>query len=230
MDPKNPVSRRNVLIGGLMGAVAYVAAACSNAISSLSPKPSVAASAAPTAAPTAVASAAPAKPLRFWMPPMKGDGSSETFWKDQMAAYTALSGTPVEVRIIPWESLLETYTTGYSGTEPPDVVYLVPDFLGRFAKGGQLRDMGSVPAATTWQSAFRPDFWGGAAYIGKQWGPPNVASAPAFIWNKAHFTDVGLDPEVGPKTWEDVRSYAKKLTKPGGSAGDSASSSRTPKP
>jgi ABC-type glycerol-3-phosphate transport system substrate-binding protein len=217
MDPNKPVPRRNVLIGGVLSAVAFGIAACGNAISSLTPKPSTAgASAGPgsSSAPSAAASLTGGT-LKYWTPPMAAEGV-EAFWAEQMAAYKTLTGTEVEVRVIPWETLLETLTTGYSGSEPPDVVYLVPDFLGRFSKGGHLRDMGAVPAAAAWKSEFPDDLWGGAFYKGKQWGPPNITSAPAFIWNKSHFEAAGLDPEAPPKTWEDVRAYAKKLTKPGG--------------
>ena len=34
-----------------------------------------------------------------------------------------------------------------------------------------------------------------------------------LTWNKDHFKEAGLDPEKPPKTWDEFRDYAKKLTK-----------------
>src|SRR5205823_4634845 len=42
------------------------------------------------------------------------------------------------------------------------------------------------------------------------WGAdPNFA----FVWNKALFREVGLDPERPPRTLDELRQYARKLTK-----------------
>lgn len=37
-----------------------------------------------------------------------------------------------------------------------------------------------------------------------------------FLWNKELFKEAGLDPETPPETWDDVRTFAKKITDIGG--------------
>lgn len=37
-----------------------------------------------------------------------------------------------------------------------------------------------------------------------------------FLWNKELFKEAGLDPETPPATWDDVRTFAKKITDIGG--------------
>ncbi|PJF34795.1 MAG: ABC transporter substrate-binding protein [Candidatus Thermofonsia Clade 1 bacterium] len=52
---------------------------------------------------------------------------------------------------------------------------------------------------------------------GVVWGIPFQRSTPVMYYNKDLFREVGLDPEVAPKTWQDMLEAAKKLTKPDGS-------------
>jgi ABC-type glycerol-3-phosphate transport system substrate-binding protein len=40
-------------------------------------------------------------------------------------------------------------------------------------------------------------------------------SGIVVYWNKAHFREVGLNPEQGPKTWADLEQYATRLYRPG---------------
>lgn len=48
---------------------------------------------------------------------------------------------------------------------------------------------------------------------GKIYGIPSIegAAGQAMVWNKAHFEEVGLDPEVGPATHDEISEFAKKL-------------------
>lgn len=53
--------------------------------------------------------------------------------------------------------------------------------------------------------------------FGVVWGIPFQRSTPVMYYNKDLFREVGLDPEVAPKTWQDMLEAAKKLTLPDGS-------------
>ncbi|GAB7388471.1 ABC transporter substrate-binding protein [Bacillaceae bacterium] len=48
---------------------------------------------------------------------------------------------------------------------------------------------------------------------GKQWGLPFAISTPVIYFNKEHFNQAGLDPNNPPKTFDEWREAAKKLTK-----------------
>ena len=47
---------------------------------------------------------------------------------------------------------------------------------------------------------------------GKLWSIPFQSSAPLLYYNKDAFTEVGLDPNRPPDTWDELTEYAKKLT------------------
>jgi multiple sugar transport system substrate-binding protein len=56
-----------------------------------------------------------------------------------------------------------------------------------------------------------PGLWEGGSYKGTIWTFPFAANNVALYYNKDHFKAAGLDPN-GLKTWEDLKTYAKKLT------------------
>jgi len=54
----------------------------------------------------------------------------------------------------------------------------------------------------------------GCRYLdGKLYGMGWGIDVTGLMWNKDIFTEVGLDPETSPKSWEEVASFAEKLTK-----------------
>ena len=50
---------------------------------------------------------------------------------------------------------------------------------------------------------------------GKLMAFPYNSSTPLLYWNKEMFRKAGLDPDVGPKTWNEVGDFAKKLVASG---------------
>ncbi len=67
------------------------------------------------------------------------------------------------------------------------------------------------------------DFWPGAlksaSWNGKLYGIPTNNETMAFIYNKEIFTKAGLDPNKGPETWEEVKSFSKQIKEKTGKAG-----------
>jgi sn-glycerol 3-phosphate transport system substrate-binding protein len=64
-----------------------------------------------------------------------------------------------------------------------------------------------------WFSSFYPGFMANSQTGGKTWGIPFQRSTVVLYWNKDAFKEAGLDPEKAPATWEEMREFAKKLTK-----------------
>ena len=48
---------------------------------------------------------------------------------------------------------------------------------------------------------------------GKLFGLPNSTDNRPFFWNKAHFREIGVDPEKPPATWDQLKEYALKLNR-----------------
>jgi sn-glycerol 3-phosphate transport system substrate-binding protein len=68
-------------------------------------------------------------------------------------------------------------------------------------------------AGKTWFSSFYPGFMENSQTGGKTWGIPFQRSTVVLYWNKDAFKEAGLDPEKAPATWDEMRDFAKKLTK-----------------
>lgn len=62
-----------------------------------------------------------------------------------------------------------------------------------------------------WEDFF-PAFRENSVVRGKIWWIPFQRSTPVLYWNKEAFRKAGLDPEKAPKSWDELREYAKKLT------------------
>ncbi len=51
-----------------------------------------------------------------------------------------------------------------------------------------------------------------ASKDGKIYGIPSEYNVSALVINAAHFKEAGLNPENAPKTWDELKKYAEKLT------------------
>jgi len=172
---------------------------------------------APGRAPLAAARQEPVR-LNLWKAPHTTN--DQQFWTERLAGYgEEHDGVTVEYRITPWETWQETYTSAFAGDSPPDVSYVVDSFFPKFADAGALVDLASLDGVdlTTWEPLFDPTIWQRGTRAGKVYGLPFLQSGISLVWNKKLFSDAGLDPETPPKTWEELREFAKQLTKGEGS-------------
>jgi sn-glycerol 3-phosphate transport system substrate-binding protein len=64
-----------------------------------------------------------------------------------------------------------------------------------------------------WFSSFYPGFMENSQTGGKTWGIPFQRSTVVLYWNKDAFKEAGLDPDKPPANWEEMRDFARKLTK-----------------
>jgi multiple sugar transport system permease protein len=108
--------------------------------------------------------------------------------------------------------------TAIVGKVPPDVVlqgrFTIADWAARdtfiplddYIK----RDRDSLYAIKP--EEYFPAAWNEAVYKGKCYGIPIDVDDRILYYNKALFREAGLDPNKPPKTWDELQSYAKKLT------------------
>jgi len=76
-----------------------------------------------------------------------------------------------------------------------------------------LDDLVKTAEDKAWFEGFYPGFMENARLKGKTYAIPFQRSTPVLYWNKAAFKEVGLDPDKGPATWDEMRDFAQKLTK-----------------
>jgi sn-glycerol 3-phosphate transport system substrate-binding protein len=70
-------------------------------------------------------------------------------------------------------------------------------------------------ADAEWLDSFYPALMANGRIEGKTWGIPFQRSTIVAYYNKDKFREAGLDPESPPKTWDEMISMGKALTKDG---------------
>ncbi len=119
---------------------------------------------------------------------------------------------------IGYNDLLDRVRTAATGSAAPAVCKMPILWGSEFAARGELQEIVLEDYGYTAEN-----FWPGAlksvTYNDTLWGIPTNNETMAFIWNKATFEAAGLDPEVAPTTWEEVRTFSKAIKDATGKAG-----------
>ena len=74
-------------------------------------------------------------------------------------------------------------------------------------------ELATTAADKAWLASFYPAFMRNGTIDGHVWGIPFQRSTIVLYWNKAAFSDSGLDPETPPATWADHASFGARATK-----------------
>lgn len=109
----------------------------------------------------------------------------------------------------------QKFFTSVAANRPPDVVYVDGPQVAEWAEQGALTPLDKQLAADGIKAEdyFAP-CWAQNEYGGKVWALTYCADPNfAFVWNKAHFREAGLDPEKPPRTIEELDSCVRKLNK-----------------
>lgn len=112
-----------------------------------------------------------------------------------------------------------------AGGMPPDVICFARSALAEWASRGAFMaldpyiaadETAAIPDAVR-SSDFYPNVWDEACYKGSVYGIPTSVDNRALLYNKSLLKKAGLvDPSTGearpPRTWEELRDYARRLT------------------
>ncbi len=74
-------------------------------------------------------------------------------------------------------------------------------------------DIAKTDEEKAWLTSFYPALMANGTIEGKVWGIPFQRSTIVMYYNKEAFKAAGLDPEVAPKTWDEMVAAAQALTK-----------------
>ncbi|WP_019240905.1 MULTISPECIES: ABC transporter substrate-binding protein [Bacillus] len=133
---------------------------------------------------------------------------------------TEVNGKKVTVKPIYSGNYEETMTkvqTAVKNKKTPDLAVLLSNDLYQIKNSVQPLDdfIAKDEDLKTMIDDFFPAFLMNAQDEGETYSIPFQRSTVLLYYNKDRFKQAGLDPEVAPKTWEDIVTYGKKLTKPG---------------
>ncbi|KPK40552.1 MAG: hypothetical protein AMJ78_07070 [Omnitrophica WOR_2 bacterium SM23_29] len=123
-------------------------------------------------------------------------------------------GKIIQVDMITVSQLDRRLLTATAGGNPPDVAGIWTWLLTIYADKGALLDLnGYLEESGITKEHYLPVFWEICKYKDKIWGLPSTPASVALHWNKRLFREAGLDPNVPPRTIQQLDLMAEKLTR-----------------
>jgi multiple sugar transport system substrate-binding protein len=137
-------------------------------------------------------------------------GPAETFAVTNAAkAWTKRTG--IQVNVVVASDLGQQLAQGFASGNPPDIFYLGNDQVATYAKAGDLASLDNLKNV----KSFYPSLRAAYTYQGHLYAAPKDFSTLALVLNTAAWKNAGLTAKSYPKTWAQLASVAKKLTKSG---------------
>lgn len=121
----------------------------------------------------------------------------------------------VKYTAVPFDQIITKFQAGVTAGNAPDVAVLDVFSTQQRASKKQTLDL-SAQGADAMKGDFFAAPWSAGNYNGKQHGLPFVTDTRMLFYNKAAFKEVGLDPNKGPVSWDELWAYADKLDKKSG--------------
>ncbi|HWM17793.1 MAG TPA: extracellular solute-binding protein [Microbacterium sp.] len=117
-----------------------------------------------------------------------------------------------------WEG--PTFAVQLAGGSLPDVFTVPFTDSKTLLENGQLMDVTAEVKELGYEDSFNPIVLDGVKdSAGSIFGFPRQAYAMGLHYNRDLFEQAGLDPDVPPTTWDEVREYAKQIHDATGKAG-----------
>jgi multiple sugar transport system substrate-binding protein len=195
---------RRMRVGGLIATVALLAGACSPAATSPSPAASQ-----PAASPSAQAPTGPVT-LNVWVRNYTLDQDSP--YKSAKAAFeTKYPNVTVNLTGYAYDDLYQKVLLTKSGGEIPDVLTLDGPWLGQLVEEGILANLDSYYQNFSGAADIPANFLAASKWNGSYHGVWLNTDVRLMLWNKDVFKQAGLDPDVPPKTWDEVVQMGQQI-------------------
>ena len=138
-----------------------------------------------------------------------GEGNDAEWYQPHIDSFQEkFPNIDVEVVMQPWESREEQLTASITGGNAPDVVYMTPDFLPRFADEDLLV---SLDELRDW-STFIPASTDPLRYEDTLFAAPILIQAAQTFANKRLLNELGVE---GPTTWDEMRAVGEVAAEAG---------------
>lgn len=151
--------------------------------------------------------------IKVWFPGVN-PAEIELVTKTIAPAFEKETGAKVEVTFVDWAELAPKLNAAFAAGTAPDVFGHGPAAVADLVKNDRVAPLTANVAALS--ESDRKDLalaMPGGQVNGTQYLLPLSMQGNLIVYRAADFTEVGLDPDKPPTTWEDVRAAAEKLTK-----------------
>lgn len=149
--------------------------------------------------------------ITFWAP---ATGEVFKVYKEAVELFNSKSKN-VEVEIVSIPDMERKLLVAVAGGAPPDVaVHWAPMAMREWIERDSIIPLSPFIEAENFDlSNYVPECLKQVTFYGQIWGLPLTSSLkPVLYWNKDLFAEVGLNPNLGPKSWKDLVAYSDKLT------------------
>lgn len=137
-------------------------------------------------------------------------GPAETFAVNNAAkAFTKQTG--IQVNVVVASDLGQQLAQGFASGNPPDIFYLGNDQVATYAKAGDLAALDNLKNV----KSFYPSLRAAYTYKGHLYAAPKDFSTLALVVNTNSWKGAKLTGKDYPKTWAQLATVAKKLTRSG---------------
>jgi len=155
------------------------------------------------------------KTITLWYP--AGDitaGAAHFGDKTLFADFEQKTGIKVEAVALDYDTMQQKIFAAAAGKNIADILFIDDSWMPGFLKEDMLEPVADAKAKV-WLDTVSPEIRELSDYgQGRMWGYVQYGiDVYGLTWNKDQFREAGLDPEKPPKTWDEFRDYAKKLTK-----------------
>lgn len=190
------ITRRNALTVGAAGAVGLGVTACGDSGSDNAEAP-------PESSDDLSGS------VVMWIYPL-ASAADQAWYQPHIDSFAEkYPNVDIEIVVQPWESREEQLTTSITGGNAPDVVYMSPDFLPRFAEQDLL--LGLDDLRDNWD-VFLPTSLESLTYEGTLYAAPFSVEAGVSFANSRILEELGME---GPTTWDEMRAMGEPAKKAG---------------
>lgn len=133
--------------------------------------------------------------------------------QDAADEYNA-SQDAVEIKVVEQVNtqMADQLSLALAANEAPDIVALDCTKVPYFASVGAFTDITDKYNSLEFKDKFAAGMVNSGQIDGTTYAIPFAPDVSVLLYNKDHYEEAGLDPEVGPATWEDLVEYSKKLT------------------
>ncbi len=161
--------------------------------------------------------AAPPTVIDFYYP-VSASGPIAGIVGEQIATFQS-ENPDVKVNAIYTGTFDETMAkalAAHKAGKPPAIAHILSAQLFTLLDADAVMAFEDIPqpdGSAQWLKSYFPALMRNGRHKGKTYGIPLQRSVQIWYWNKDAFKEAGLDPERGPKNWDEVVSFSKRLVK-----------------
>jgi multiple sugar transport system substrate-binding protein len=151
--------------------------------------------------------------LEVWNKPPSRQTKELKLWKETVLRFEQENPT-LKIRGVEREFSPQEFVTAMAGGKGPDVMHVWIGTLPTLAREGFIAPLDHYLQGWDQKDYIPPIVWEPAVVNGKTYGVPRDTYFMVLFYRKDRFRQAGLDPERPPQNWDELVSYARRLTKP----------------